>query len=72
MPSISNIVPAENPLDLLWGVKTIGAEVGLPDRKVFYMLEAGLLPARKVGRAWVTTKTALRDALAIPPVKKTG
>lgn len=49
--------PQEKPL---WGAKAIGDELGLPERKTFYLLEKGLLPARKIGRIWVSTRKELR------------
>ncbi len=52
-----NIEPQEKPL---WGAKAIGDELGLPERKAFYLLEKGLLPARKIGRIWVSTRKQLR------------
>jgi hypothetical protein len=51
-------------LDLIWGATAIGRELNLPSRKVFYLLESGRLPAKKVGRSWVTSRTALRQCFA--------
>jgi hypothetical protein len=49
----------------IWGASAIAREAGLPDRAAAYhLLERGLLPARRVGRRWVTTRTRLRQALA--------
>jgi hypothetical protein len=51
-------------IDILWGAAAIAREAGLPDRAAAYhLLERGLLPARRVGRRWVTTRTRLRQAL---------
>jgi len=48
----------------IWGASAIAREAGLPDRAAAYhLLERGLLPARRVGRRWVTTRTRLRQAL---------
>jgi hypothetical protein len=51
----------------LWGAEAIGREAGLIDdagnvdeRKAYYLLERGILPATKAGRAWVTTGRRLR------------
>jgi hypothetical protein len=35
------------PLRVIWGAKAIGAYIGLPTRKAFYLLEKGLLPGEK-------------------------
>jgi hypothetical protein len=58
--------------DILWGAEAIGREANIVDengavdrRKVFYQLETGNLPAKKVGRLWVSTTTAIRRALEI-------
>jgi len=45
----------------LWGAKAIGDELGLSERKAFYLLEKGLIPARKIGRIWVSTRKELRS-----------
>jgi hypothetical protein len=59
--------------DVLWGAEAIGREANIVDesgevdiRKLYYMLEMGYLPAKKVGRAWMSTTTAIRRALEIP------
>jgi hypothetical protein len=53
-----------SPAGILWGAKAIGAEIGKGPRQVFYLLESGKLPAQRVGRQWVTTKSAIRAWLA--------
>jgi hypothetical protein len=48
----------------IWGAREIAREAGLPDRAAAYhLLERGLLPARRIGRRWVSTKGQLRRAL---------
>lgn len=47
--------------DLLWGGEAIAAEINRPVKKTFYMLEIGEIPARKVGRLWVGSRTRLRQ-----------
>ncbi len=49
---------------IIWGASAIAREAGLPDRAAAYhLLERGLLPARRVGRKWVTSRGQLRRAL---------
>jgi hypothetical protein len=49
---------------IIWGASAIAREAGLPDRAAAYhLLERGLLPARRLGRRWVTTRNQLRRAL---------
>jgi len=70
MGSHSDSEPNAN--DLLWEVGPISAEVGLSERRTFYLLEKGLLPGRKIGRKWVSSRAALREALAMPLARKAG
>jgi hypothetical protein len=48
----------------VWGAAEIGRVIGRSERQVFHMLEAGLLPARLVGRRWVSTREKLLAFLA--------
>lgn len=47
-------------IDLVWGAAEIGKEINRKPRQTFYMLESGLLPARKVGNQWVAERGKLR------------
>jgi hypothetical protein len=49
--------------DLIWGVAAISREIDLPVKKVFYRLERGDLPAKKVGAIWVASRRKLRAQL---------
>jgi hypothetical protein len=58
--------------EILWGATAIGREANIVNengevdiRRLYYMLEKGYLPAKKVGRAWMSTATAIRRALEI-------
>jgi hypothetical protein len=58
----------------LWGAAAIGLEANVVDedgdvdiRKVFYLLENGLLPATKVGKKWTSTKRRIRRLFAGEP-----
>jgi hypothetical protein len=53
----------EKDTDLLWGAEAIGAAINRSARHAFYLLEAGLLPAKKVGGRWVAQRGKLRAAL---------
>jgi hypothetical protein len=57
--SASNSIGA----DLIWGAAAIGAEIGVGERKAFYMLERHLIPRRKIGGLWVASRRELRTAL---------
>jgi len=56
--------PAEG-LDLVWGCRAIARRIGKSERKTYYLLENGLIPARKIGREWFTTETALHQHFAV-------
>jgi hypothetical protein len=52
----------------LWGAKAIGEEINKSQRETFHLLESGLLPARKLGKFWITTPRQLRAFIAgLPP-----
>ena len=45
--------------DALWGASAIAAFIGVSRRRAFFLLQAGILPARKVGGTWCALKSAL-------------
>ena len=47
----------------VWGAEKIGEILGTSLRKTFYLLERGLVPARKVGGSWQSTEGELEDFL---------
>ena len=49
-----------NNLDLIWGAEAIGREINASRRRTFYLLQQGLIPAKKVGESWVASRTTLR------------
>jgi hypothetical protein len=58
--------------DVLWGAEAIGRAAGIVDengtvnrRKVFHHLESGHLPAKKIGRLWISSVTAIHRALEV-------
>src|SRR5687768_11927613 len=46
--------------DLLMGVVAIAAELGERPRRTEYLLQRGLIPGRRVGRRWYSSRSALR------------
>lgn len=54
------IVSEASSIDLVWGAENIGKEINQKARQTFHMLEAGLLPAKKVGKRWVAERGKLR------------
>ena len=51
-------------LQVLWGAKAIGEAIGAPPRRAFYLLEKSLIPGRKVGSTWTSTRGQLRAYFA--------
>jgi hypothetical protein len=58
--------------NILWGAAQIGREANILDEdgnvhlpKTFRLLELGLLPGKKVGRLWTSTKEAIRNHFEI-------
>lgn len=49
--------------DLVWGASAIGRAIGRSERAVFYLLEKGVLPAKRVGGRWVASRQKLLRAV---------
>jgi len=43
----------------VWGVKEIAPIIRRSPRQAYELLERGLIPAKKVGKTWVTTRRRL-------------
>jgi hypothetical protein len=50
--------------DLLRGVPAISKFLGEDERRTYYILETGQLPAGKIGQQWVASKRVLRERIA--------
>jgi hypothetical protein len=57
---------APSPLadDILFGATAIAAELGWPERRVYYLAERKALPVDKLGGTLVSTKSRLRSFFA--------
>jgi hypothetical protein len=49
--------------DVLWGAVEIGRAIGRAEKATFNLLEAGYLPARKIGGRWCASRQKLLEAL---------
>jgi hypothetical protein len=49
--------------DVVWGAAAIAAVIRKKERQAFYLLEKGLLPARKLGGQWVASRKKLLAAV---------
>jgi hypothetical protein len=47
----------------VWGAEAIGEVIGKPARAAFHLLENGLLPAKKIGNRWVSSRKRLLAAV---------
>jgi hypothetical protein len=63
-PTSSTATAELPPLQLVWGVGGIAAELNLTHRATYYLLESGALPAKKHRGRWVSSKQALRAHFA--------
>ena len=63
----ADLAPSEEELgsDLVWGVRNIGAAINRNPRQTFHLCATGQLPARLIGRRWVTSRSALRKFLSV-------
>ena len=50
--------------DLLYGAGAIENYLGIPRRKAFYLIEQGRIPAGRLGREHIASKSALHDHFA--------
>jgi hypothetical protein len=60
--------------NILWGAEAIGRAANILNadgevdiRRVFYRLELGHLPGKKVGRVWTSTRDAIHRTFEIKP-----
>jgi hypothetical protein len=49
--------------DLVWTGSEIAKVLSLTERQCWYLLERGILPARKIGGKWVASRRALLRAV---------
>jgi hypothetical protein len=61
-----------NPLEIVRGVRKIAKATHNTERRTYYLLSKGLLPALKEGSVWVTTMGRLRDFYGGGPEKESG
>ncbi len=48
-------------LDIIWGAAAIAEHIGIPKRKLDYLLKQNAIPARRVGSRWVARKSELNE-----------
>jgi hypothetical protein len=49
--------------DVIWGANGLATELGVSERRAFYLLERAEVPAKKVGGKWCVLRSALRNHL---------
>jgi hypothetical protein len=54
----------EKDIKPVWGAKAIAKAIDRPLRATFALLEKGAIPAKKVGRRWVSNQDALRKVFS--------
>jgi hypothetical protein len=58
------VTDESNTLGILWGAAAIGHFIGKDRRQTYWLLENKLLPGRKKGKIWTSTKAELAADLA--------
>ncbi len=53
--------------DLIWGAEYMARKLGISRAAVYHLLAAKRLPATKLGRRWVASRSQLRAALVGAP-----
>ena len=57
-------LPDTDGLHLIWGADAIGEAINKTRRQTFYLLEEGMLPAKKIGRQWCISRSRLIELFA--------
>jgi len=50
--------------EILWGAKAIAEEINRDVRQTFYLLEKKLIPGKKTGKMWTSSRNQLRRYFA--------
>jgi hypothetical protein len=68
--------------DTLYGAKAIGEFIGEDEKRTFYLIGRGYVPAGKIGACWTASKAVLREHYArvtrgpaeppLPPLARTS
>ena len=54
-------MPIDDDLDkLLWGCAAIGEAIGRTERQTYHLIITDQIPAKKIGKVWVSTLRRLR------------
>lgn len=56
--------------EIVWGAKGCAPIIGRTERQTFHLLEAGKLPAVKIGGRWAARKSALLATFNPNPVPR--
>jgi hypothetical protein len=58
---MDDLIESSNEPDLvLWGAKQIGEAINLTEAQAKYLLENGMLPGKKFGGRWISTRRRVR------------
>ena len=66
MPQHAEVGDDVNPLDVVWGAEGVAPIIKRSERQARYLLKAGIIPSRRVGRSFVTTRGEIIAALLGP------
>ena len=63
LPQHAEVGDDRNPLDVVWGAEGVAPIIKRSERQARYLLKAGIIPSRRVGRSYVTTRGEIVAAL---------
>lgn len=63
MPQHAEVGDETNGLDVVWGAEGVAPIIKRSERQARYLLKRGIIPSRRLGRTFVTTRGEIIAAL---------
>ena len=67
MPQNAQVGDEMNSLDVVWGAEGVAPIIKRSERQARHLLKRGIIPNRRVGRTFVTTRGEIIEALLGTP-----
>ena len=67
MPQHADASDETSPLDVVWGAEGVAPIIRRTERQARYLPKSGIIPSRRVGRSYVTTRGEIIAALIGAP-----
>lgn len=65
---MNDITKIKTDLEILWGAERISQAIGKSRRATYGMLEAGTIPAKRIGGRWCISRAELSAFFGVPHV----